>query len=304
MAGLVLELQRDALDKAVSPSDLLRKALLISRKLNQPDIRNWIELELSGYAGVRVEEVERYAPYRVVKGELVCFNPYRGWIPLDSNSAHHNEAMRTRTIGQSISQLEDVLVSGDDNLVVKFSDKARFAIMAAMNEPFEPAVSLQRQCILGIIDSVRNKLLEWTLQLEDKGIIGQDLTFSRDEKIAASSITNNTINNIGTMSNSQLQVHSSGSQNLVGQDGVELAKKLVDALESVSGVLKLSASSEAELRAEIETIKTQLNSPKPKSNVLKECFLSAKAILEGAAGNVLASGIATQIPAVVAALGG
>lgn len=38
MSGLVLELQRDSLNKDISVSDLLRKALMVSKKLAIPEI--------------------------------------------------------------------------------------------------------------------------------------------------------------------------------------------------------------------------------------------------------------------------
>lgn len=302
MTGLVLELQRDALNKSVHAGDLLRKALVLSRKLNQPEIRKWIELELNGYHELTLDDMNTYAPYRVVKGELKCFNPYRGWIPMDVADPEIAEAMRTKSIGQSIAQIEDLLSTTSDSLLMKFPESVKARIMSGMSIPLEPAVSLQRQTLVGILDAVRNKLLEWALLLEEKGIHGENMSFSIDEKVAASSITHTTINNIGTMNNSQLQQHSSGTQNLVNKDGVEEAKKIVEAISSVIEQLGLSNDAGSELHAEIETIKSQIASPKPKQSIIKECLLSTKTILEGAAGNILANGIAAQIPAAIAAL--
>lgn len=49
MPSIVVELQRDSLNPAVSVSDFLRKALLIATKLDVPAFKTWIENELSGY---------------------------------------------------------------------------------------------------------------------------------------------------------------------------------------------------------------------------------------------------------------
>jgi hypothetical protein len=43
MPGLILELQADALDRHVRISDLLRKALVISKKLGISKIEHWIQ---------------------------------------------------------------------------------------------------------------------------------------------------------------------------------------------------------------------------------------------------------------------
>ena len=40
MTGIVLELQREALDKTVQISDLLRKAMLVARKLKVTEIES------------------------------------------------------------------------------------------------------------------------------------------------------------------------------------------------------------------------------------------------------------------------
>lgn len=42
--------------------------------------------------------------------------------------------------------------------------------------------------IAGIIDSVRNILLEWSLKLEKDGILGDGITFSKEEKEKASTV--------------------------------------------------------------------------------------------------------------------
>jgi hypothetical protein len=42
MTGIILELQKEALDKRTQISDLLRKALLVARKLKVQEIESWI----------------------------------------------------------------------------------------------------------------------------------------------------------------------------------------------------------------------------------------------------------------------
>jgi hypothetical protein len=44
-----LELQRDALERSIAVSDLLRKALVVSRKLGIDSIQEWLNSELNGY---------------------------------------------------------------------------------------------------------------------------------------------------------------------------------------------------------------------------------------------------------------
>ena len=71
MAGLVSELQRDALDTNVKVSELLRKAYVVATKLNIPDFKNWIQKELNGY-GFDKDEIPNY---RLLTGEIKYYNP-------------------------------------------------------------------------------------------------------------------------------------------------------------------------------------------------------------------------------------
>ncbi len=76
MGSLVREMQQDALNSAVSVSDLLRKALVVSTKLQVDSEREWIRWELFGYpADDNSLQVESY---RVLHGKPEVFNPFRG----------------------------------------------------------------------------------------------------------------------------------------------------------------------------------------------------------------------------------
>ncbi len=89
MPGIVLELQREALDRSIRVSDLLRKVLLVAKKLKIADLESWILHELNGYS-----DSSTVPEYRWMTGEIKTFNPYNGmWIPImfhESDSKIHN----------------------------------------------------------------------------------------------------------------------------------------------------------------------------------------------------------------------
>ena len=101
MNSLVLELQRDALNRAVSTSDSLRKALVVARKLGVSEFEAWINNELSGYP-----EQSSVPAYRVIHGEVNAWNPSRGWIPMVMEDAAKAERLSKRDCGQSVAELE------------------------------------------------------------------------------------------------------------------------------------------------------------------------------------------------------
>ena len=62
--------------------------------------------------------------------------------------------------------------------------------------------------IFNIMENVRTALLEWSIVLEENGIVGEGMQFSKEEKeiAAATPIINNyTTNFFGDVSNSQVQ---------------------------------------------------------------------------------------------------
>lgn len=294
MPGLILELQADALDPHARTSDLLRKALVISKKLGINEIERWITNELNGYT-----EREEIPAYRKIRGEVKVWNPYHGWQPLNFGDPEHGEALSSRTIGQPISELDELREGGKDaSLHVPFSQKITNALMRNMEVSLQPSLHVPHTEIVGILDTVRNNLLQWALELEQKGVIGEGMTFSKEEKSAATQVTYQITNNIGSMSHSQLQQHSSGSSQVINAAlNLEALTELIRLLKSAKSTLPLESSIRAEYVAEIQTLVSQASSPKPKTTILAESLKSIRTILEGAAGNVLASDLAQKIGA-------
>lgn len=77
MPALVPELVNTAVDTSIPAADLLRRALVVARRLDVPDLVEWINCELNGY-----RDGHALPEYRQVRGELKAENPMRGPIPL------------------------------------------------------------------------------------------------------------------------------------------------------------------------------------------------------------------------------
>jgi len=84
MAGLIEEIQRDAIDRTVPVATLLRKVKLAAAKLKLPALEEWVESELNGYSGAVPD-------YRKAKGQPRAFNPYNGWIPIVLDDPKHQK---------------------------------------------------------------------------------------------------------------------------------------------------------------------------------------------------------------------
>lgn len=296
MPGLVLELQRDCLDPKSETSDLLRKALVVSRKLALPGIQDWVNHELQGYpAGVEIPK------YRTIHGIAKLKNEYNGWIPFMVPDAKLSKRLSTRQMRSGLRELEEIISSrGNNEIFIHYPPGVELELIKLLPAPGPIALQVSPSSFVAIFESIRNKILEWALDLESQGITGNNYSFTGSEKVAAQN-SYNIVNNIGAMHNSQLQQVSDGSHQ-VQNNSVPLADltSFADALLSQGQDLGLDQDELDELQSDVSTIKAQLASPKPKSGVIRSLLTSVKSALEGAAGNVLASTYAAQAGALLA----
>lgn len=297
MTSLVLELQRDALDKSVSTGDLLRKALVVARKLKIGDIVEWISNELNGYPeGADVPE------YRKLRGELRVHNPYHGWVPLMMSNAKHADILSKRGTSQSVSELDQIANGDGDMVYVRLPRSIEQSLMKSMDVPLEPAVILSKSQIHGLLDRVRNVVLEWGLGLEEQGVTGEGMSFSAEEQRQASSLTFNVShlgNLIGSMHDSQFQQGTHGStQSYTRSLDLDAIARIIGEIRERMAGADLEPEEEAQLQSDITCVETQLAAPRPNVGIIKECLRSTRSILEGITSSALFQGVTTALGAI------
>ncbi|PKH02240.1 hypothetical protein CXF72_12645 [Psychromonas sp. MB-3u-54] len=84
--------------------------------------------------------------------------------------------------------------------------------MGGMDILMAPLLQVGGNQVQGVLDSLINEIINWALELEQKGMIGGGLTFLNNEKQAAESVVYTITNNIGSMQNYQLQQASDNSK--------------------------------------------------------------------------------------------
>lgn len=191
MSGIVLELQREALDKAANIESLLRKAYVIAKKLKLEKFEEWIKQEQDGYS------IEAKVPtYRYIGGSVYALNPANGrWIPVGISDGGRNEFSKF-PIKEGIPSLNDLYIDAKDN--VSFSISSTLTDILNKKSPFETIYSfvVQKSQLHQVISTVQNSILDWTLLLEENGIEGENLSFTNAEiENAQLPIINNYINN-------------------------------------------------------------------------------------------------------------
>lgn len=287
--SLVLQLQQESLDVHTSILVVLRKALVVAKKLALPDFQNWIEKELHGYGpGDDIPE------YRVVSGQLKAWNPLRGWIPTAFEDTELAKRLSKRPIGQAIGELETLLktLGPKSSLIVPLDPELEVEIMHAGRLPLQASLHITRAAAHGILDQVRTSVLNWCLDLEQAGILGEGMTFSPEEKRSASHVNYN-VHFHRDVTNAQIQQGTTGSdQSMSLALDIPAIKSLASQIsKSIDQLVELSEGQKQQLTAELKTVEAQLEAPQPRNSVVRECFASIRNILEGCAGSLVASGL-------------
>jgi hypothetical protein len=123
-----------------------------------------------------------------------------------------------------------------------------------------------------------------------------------DRKSAPTHTTHHVINNYGSMTGSPIQQGTSHSNVTVYFQTADV-QSIIDKIRSAMADLPLSDESKNELELDIRTIEPQLSSPNPKRVVIAECLRSMRAVLEGIAGSIFATGIVYEIDKVMKLVG-
>ena len=283
MPALVPELVNAAIDASVSPGDLLRRALVVARRLAVPELVDWISSELNGYYSGEVPD------YRRVQGQLMAKKPIHGPITFFA-PPDMAERLSDFAVRQSVPELMQ-LAQSTTGIYSHFPANIEHTLMQMMREAngvtMRPALRFSTVQVQGVIEKVRSRVLEWALDLEAKGVLGEGMTFTQQEK----QTVQQQHYHFGDVSGSQIQIGSNSSNQTQTQTGGDMAalSALIELLRDAIQQGRIEAEVRDELQAELATLQAQAASPKPKWAVIKATAESIKAVLENAAGSVLAA---------------
>jgi hypothetical protein len=281
MISVVVELQHEALNGSIPISDLLRKALVVARKLSLAEFQSWIELELNGYgAETKIPE------YRKVHGQVQGWNPYHGWVPVIFKDAEQGEALSKRHCSQSVAELEELQrgtkASGFFHMPYPLSLQQQLS--KGFGFRTEVTLFIPQTSLVRILDAVRSIVLNWALKLEEDGIFGEGMLFSVDEKEAASKAPQNITNFYGPVENPQIQQGGNKPLQVSIALDMKAVQNFLEYVRANTGNLEIAADQMQEVEAELKTVEAQMESPKPKTSIIRDSLRSLKAILENGGG--------------------
>ena len=100
--------------------------------------------------------------------------------------------------GSYISATVDLYSSADNAIVLGVNGELTDALNSLTDFlPTKYGFIVSKSELYRIMSTVRNKILDWAIILEENGVLGEDMTFSEAEKSLASatSVINNYTNN-------------------------------------------------------------------------------------------------------------
>ena len=222
----MLQLQGLASDPNGDIEGLLNKALLVSRKLKIKEFRKWCEHELEGYGEKELPE------YRKFHGQLKVFNPFHGLQPFIIPQ-ELDEIVTLIEVFQSVGDINNLLKQEASSFTNILNNEMRHLLMDMQGKRparLEPRVVFERTQLMGITTKIRTIILNWSLRLEEDGILGEGLKFTEKEKEVAMSVNHFNIQNMqgvaGTISGGT--INQNNQLNIKEMDFDSLARHLAE----------------------------------------------------------------------------
>jgi hypothetical protein len=286
MPTIIEQIQRDALDPNVPISALLRRVKLAAVKLGLGAVEDWVEQELSGYKGTLPE-------YRIIRGSPVAYHPIYGWTRMGGDPSTL-EALSRRGTGQSVASLESLIEANKQStLLIHFSEDV--AKQLHENDKFWSnfAVEFHRSAVVGLLDQVRNLVLDWAIKLEQAGVMGTEFSFAPEERHRAQAGSMSiTIGNIGSFAGNLGSGNSSGDIT-ASNINVDQVQRLVEQVRQYADDLVKDGADRNDLERELSAIEKETSKPSPDSGVLRGLITDLRNTISGAAGSLVASGVIT-----------
>ena len=296
MTGLIEEIQRDATNSSIPVESLLRRVKLAAAKLKLGDVESWVNEELGGYQG-------DIPTYRILPGQPAAWNPYNGWIPIQVADPFLIDVLSNAKLNQSISSLR--------NLVEKSSGTIHYPMppdfVATLNELMNFSTSriviqLPIGSIVGIIDAVQNKILDWSIEMERNGIIGDGMSFDADEVRNARSVMNNFhIGSIENFAGNMGSENSSGDIS-ISHSNISRIRKSLESIRDQSDAL-IEAGAEPNIRDVIDAAIVEIDKTPPNQSRLHGLIKDGRTALVGAAGNLTAEGAMAVLGSIAKIIG-
>ena len=158
------------------------------------------------------------------------------------------------------------------------------------------AIHVSKTAAADIIEKVKNTLIEWTLELEAKGILGDEMSFNEQEKEIAKTMpqqVNNYYGPTNVINGDKIQANAGNT--VTAYFDYELVRKAVDEIDdSIQKSEELSQEDKEEALELLREINSKIDSRK-KGTVIKAALIGLKDFLISAGAGLTAGLIQAKI---------
>jgi hypothetical protein len=222
-------------------------------------------------------------PYRWATGQIRVMNPYRGWIPVVFRNPAEEERLSKVATTQGVGEVEGLLAQDTTRGVFGVHFPPHVARQITDGEEYltDPMVHVPRASLERVLDTVRNRVLEWALKygVADGVVADGSVSDDRPRVVIAGSIID-----------SQVQIAGGDSTMRVINRPLDVASllALLAELRTALPAFGLSSDARAQIEADVATLESQARSPKPRVDLLRGLSKAVGEGLKAVAGAVAA----------------
>jgi hypothetical protein len=272
-------------------SNLVRKAYFVARKLKIKSFQTWLSNELNGYKNVN--DIPEYRKLRSIVQAKVA---PRMWVSV-IDASNQLSQISIVNCNNSIAEVEEFFKS-DGLAYQKFNDETVILLGKITNQHADFRGAISPTEYLKIINFVRSNILEWSIQLEEEGILGKGLSFTKEDQVKAQHI-NNVINNFnGDINQSQIQQNGTYSSQALDIETINRSQveKLLNDIREIQDKIQFNNKKDSQdFNNQINIIENQLASTTPENEKIKSSILLIKKIISGVTTNIITTGIMAAI---------
>ncbi len=196
--NLLVEISSDLVNESTDLSNILRKAKVLARALGLPEFREWVDFELNGY--LDRDAVPSYRKVRATNFGTFA-GPFQSQIknlvlPTYNLPPEVKQFAENIIFFEGIGELEALVAQGAKSHQIKWQQEMILLAQQSLQlangmvlvDAHQPVPS---HLILGILDQVKNKLLDFVLDLQESDITSEDISNHTVKPEIARNVFNN-----------------------------------------------------------------------------------------------------------------
>ena len=177
--SIIVEIQNGIVNDSATLTNTLRKSKILAARLNFPEFREWVDAELGGYADV--QQLPAYRKFSATN-RGTYMGPFglslRGQtVPTYGLTGVIKDFAENLLIHHAVGELENMLASGVESFQIPWpheyvalsQEATRFNDETFLYSAYK---AIPAALLVGVLENVRNKLLDFVLALEEQEVDG------------------------------------------------------------------------------------------------------------------------------------